>query len=805
MQVHRLRLLNFRQHEDTDLAFDLGLTGIIGPNGTGKTTLLEALAWAIYGTKAARGTVASIRRRNAPPRARVEVELEFSLGPHRYRVVRHLHGAELYQDGDPSPIANSATAVTDRLTRILGMSRDEFFNTYFTGQKELAIMGAMTAGERAQFLSRVLGYERLRTAQARLRDERTGLRARLQEVEARLVSPGQLAEEEAAAAGRLEAAAAASTRLAEAVAAAVDRLNTVRPEWERLQALRERVRSLESDLRVADQGVVNAREAHQALDRDLAEALTARTRQTELAAPLAELPGLTEELAGHEARARELARWREQTGQVREVERRLAAIAEQLTALPGPDRLAQDRQEMERVTTALAEVDATAQRLRTEWDRDQQDARSQRKQRMDQYQDFKVQRDRLLEAGPDGDCPTCGRPLGDSYRGVMEELERQLAEVTVSGKFYAARIKELERAPEALREAEARRAALRATVTRLTEQVGRAEGVEQNRQALLGDREAHQARLAELQAALAGRAAEYDEARHQAARERLAALEPLRLESERLGAVAARAERLTAEAARAEAELTRQEARLAELRQALVEAGWSEEAFTEAGRAVEAADRARWDAERALVEAQAEARLAEADRQAVARRREERDRGEAEAARLGLELLLSQELHEAFNELRGDLNDTMRPDLSDLGSRFLRDLSMGRYTEFELDEDYTPVIVEDGEPQRVLSGGEEDIVSLALRLAISQMIAERAGQPLSLLILDEVFGSLDEERRLAVLDLLRLVADRFPQVVLITHIEAVREGFDRVVRLEYDVERGVARVREDDRGHDAAA
>ena len=76
----------------------------------------------------------------------------------------------------------------------------------------------------------------------------------------------------------------------------------------------------------------------------------------------------------------------------------------------------------------------------------------------------------------------------------------------------------------------------------------------------------------------------------------------------------------------------------------------------------------------------------------------------------------------------------------------------------------------------VISGGEEDIANLALRLAISQMIAERAGQPLSLLMLDEMFGSLDEERRLAVVDLLRSLADRFPQVILITHIELGARG-----------------------------
>ena len=74
------------------------------------------------------------------------------------------------------------------------------------------------------------------------------------------------------------------------------------------------------------------------------------------------------------------------------------------------------------------------------------------------------------------------------------------------------------------------------------------------------------------------------------------------------------------------------------------------------------------------------------------------------------------------------------------------------------------------------------------------MIAERAGQAFSLLILDEVFGSLDETRRHNVVDLLRRLQDRFEQVILITHIESVREGVDRVVTVRYDEESGVSRV-----------
>ena len=246
MRITRLRLCNFRQHEATELVLGAGLTGIIGPNGAGKTTLLEAIAWVMYGMKAARGSRETIRRRGAPPRSRVEVEREFTLGAHAYRVVRGLNGAELYQDGGAIPIANSLDAVTERITRLLGMTRDEFFNTYFTGQKELAVMASLSAPARAQFLSRVLGYEKIRTAQDRLKDRRTSMRARLSALQSSLPDPEAMAAEETRARERERTASKAASDAEEQARAADAAYAELRPRWEAMQAERERAASLDA-------------------------------------------------------------------------------------------------------------------------------------------------------------------------------------------------------------------------------------------------------------------------------------------------------------------------------------------------------------------------------------------------------------------------------------------------------------------------------------------------------------------------------------------------------------------------------
>jgi chromosome segregation protein len=48
VQITRLRLLGFKSFvEPTELLIERGLTGVVGPNGCGKSNLLEALRWAM--------------------------------------------------------------------------------------------------------------------------------------------------------------------------------------------------------------------------------------------------------------------------------------------------------------------------------------------------------------------------------------------------------------------------------------------------------------------------------------------------------------------------------------------------------------------------------------------------------------------------------------------------------------------------------------------------------------------------------------------------------------------------------------
>ncbi|HLU24076.1 MAG TPA: SMC family ATPase [Longimicrobiales bacterium] len=798
MRLVRLSLLNFRQHANTEIEFRPGLTGIIGPNGAGKSTILEAIGWALYGSAAARGTNDTIRFSRAPGRSPVRVELIFELAGHEFRVVRTLNHAEVYLDGGTTPVATTLGGVTEYLQARLGMTRDEFFNTYFTGQKELQFLAQMGPTQRGRFLSQVLGYERLRVAQDLARARRNELRHEIEGLRAGLPDPKALAAEREAAERRREEARRAVREAEEALAAANRRLAEVTPRWEAIQQARERARELDHALELARGEVAAAERDTARIAGELEAIVRAEGELLPLRRELAALPTVAQECE-HFA---ELARLAERRNALAETEvalvRELAGSAERLATLEqAPGLLEQYSKELETLRAELEAAERELEAQRAAWIERRQEVDTRLQTYRDRAQELKEQLRQLREAGPDGVCPTCRRPLREEYERVLTNLEDEWDRLVQDGKWLKQRRQQLETPPAEVAAAEARREELARAVSDRERKRARCEQAVHELAALRAERQEKEARLARLREELAGIPAGYDVARHREAEKRLAELRELERRANRLeqivearparererDAVARTLEAARTRVAQLEGERRRLEFRdeeAAALRQAY------ESALEESRRA-----ELRVTEMRGLFQAAEEA--LDTVLRAEANYQERRDALRA----LEREFRHHEELDAAFSQLRAELNARVRPELAELASRFLAEITDGRYTALEIDDRYNILVLDEGEEKPVISGGEEDVVNLVLRLAISQMIAERSGHPLSVLILDEVFGSLDLERRDNVIELLHKLEDRYEQVILITHIDTIREGLDRVIRVEFDERTGSSVVREE--------
>ncbi|HMI54549.1 MAG TPA: SMC family ATPase, partial [Gemmatimonadaceae bacterium] len=766
-------------------------TGIIGPNGAGKTTILEAIAWALYGNPAIRGNRDSIRFMGAGARAPVEVELEFDLGAHRYRVVRGLTSAEVYLDGADIPIANSISAATDLLQRRLGMSLSEFFHTYFTGQKELSVMAAMTPARRGQFLSRVLGYEKLRIAQELTREKRNRVRASIEGMQRGMPDPEAILRSLAEAASRKEEAEGRAQHAAHRGAVRQREMMAIEPRWEMVQRQREQSAQLLTQITVAEEKEAALQRDAERVSRELEGVKSARSQLDTLRQAIEPLFALNAELQTlnmlyrEEGRRKTLLEAEAALGEeILRLEERHARI-ERAPALEEESTL-----ELEKKRVELEDTQGLLEARRTEWVRDRQEAQTKREALRQQYSELKHQRDRVVAVGEDGECPTCARPLGGSLHTVVEHLDELIETVNVDGNYYKARVEQLEQMPEEVQQLDEKRRALMQEVGTLERRLAKVQLAVQELAAIVRDIAVKQERQVQMQRDLSLIPAGFDAARHEDVTREVARLTPMAAEAARFQAMLEREPQLKLEQTRIAQEIMRVQSTLGTLRTRRAQISFTEKEFNELKVEYDRVRAELQESKVAAARAQEQVSSATAAMAAAQEAAEELKKKVAELDVLQADRRMHDELDRAFSDLRTDLNFQLRPELSELASAFLSELTDARYTELELDDQYNIVILEDGIPKPVLSGGEEDLANLVLRLAISQMIAERAGQNFSLLILDEVFGSLDEARRFNVVELLRGLHDRFEQVILITHIEPVREGVDQVITVSYDADSG---------------
>src|SRR6266704_675894 len=393
-------------------------------------------------------------------------------------------------------------------------------------------MASLGKTERAAFLSRVLGYERLREAQERVREVRNGVAAEVRGLEAGLPDGAALAAARQAAEQRLSGARRSAKAVDAARRAAEDALGREEPRWNEWMARRERTLSLDGERRMAEQAVVASRQDFQRLDKELANALAAREQLRRLAAELAPVARLKEEVVALERLQRETAARRTEEAQLAELARNIRMLERRLTELGDvPEAVVRADAAARGLHERLEAVERVAEEERTVWVRDRQYAETKRTELLKLYEEVKEQRDQIVKLGPEGTCPTCKRPLGAEYAAVLAILDRQLEVITGDGKYFRQRLEQLAQPPEKLREAEAAREAVVEESRRASARAGelRAQGEERQRAAT--ELDTARRRAADLARQLRARPTGYDTARHDALRAELAKLEPVALEA----------------------------------------------------------------------------------------------------------------------------------------------------------------------------------------------------------------------------------------------------------------------------------
>jgi len=198
--------------------------------------------------------------------------------------------------------------------------------------------------------------------------------------------------------------------------------------------------------------------------------------------------------------------------------------------------------------------------------------------------------------------------------------------------------------------------------------------------------------------------------------------------------------------------------------------GKAEEAYEATVEALDDAAKSLSKAEKQALEEDAAVKTARADLKNA-----KRQAGHFKKAQH--ELVLREVVATALEAYRGDMQRQAVPSLAQETADLLRSVTRGRYSDVQISEEGDLEILDRGEAHGLarFSGGEKDIANLCLRIGLSKVLARRSGTETGFIILDEVLGSQDRDRRAALVHALRELDQEFGQVFVISHFDDFME------------------------------
>jgi exonuclease SbcC len=742
MKLTRLRLRNYRVYEDLDLELPPGLIGVYGPNGGGKSTLVESVRFCLYG----RARTSNDEIRTSGVNADCVAEVEFEHEGHLYLVRRTISGvnstvkAQAHADG--MQVAEGVRDTARYVRSILGMDDAAFRASVFAEQKQIASFSGQTPAERRKLVLQLLGITPVDAAKDQARKD--GRMAMEQYARARDLLPdvekakAEVAEAEAAAKTAVETEGAATEQLADAEAAHAaarkthDALLVTRNEYDRIVAEGKATK---------------------------AEHERAQKREAELEAELKGLADAAETLAKLEPEAAGLGRAEQRLQAVQVVERARAALAD----LPSvdepsrPDEKACDaaRAEAERVGRELAEVEGRMKAASDELAR---------------ARDMVHRADAL---SGEADCPLCGQALGDAFEQVQQHRAEERARAEAAVKDLTAQQRTLSKtATSAAKEAERQGKALK----KAQEVWVAHEKVVERRTA--AERALHEALSAVDPApepdegkTLAGEVERRRKAQTQCEvlRDRLSRRDAVEIElrtaRDRVG------------------ELT---GTLQTLREKVAALAFKPADLESAAKKLETAESTLAASRKAAQVAGNEAVKSRTVAEQTAKRLADAVEQHAKIADLAEDARHLTRLGELLNVFRNNLVATVGPRLSAQAADLFAELTDHEYDLLEVDpESYEIQIHDAGRVYGMdrFSGSETDLANLALRVAISEHVRFQSGGTVGLLVLDEVFGPLDTDRKERMLLALERLKARFRQVLVVTHDVEVKEQLPNAIEV----------------------
>jgi len=699
MILKNLTLKNFRKFRDVTIDFPDGITGVVGLNGVGKSTIFEAISWILFGTIAARTSADEIKRVGTVSSDRCRGELEFIFEDSNYRIVREMHGKSSSATATASVngkiAATSAETVSKFIQKKLGMDFKSFFTSIFAKQKELNALSTMVASERRPLILRMLGIDSLDDVIKEIKSDKREKQAIIDKLGQELTDENGKDKIDI------------YKHEIKILEKQIDEHNKLIKEIkERIDIFGDDIKNLEKKLGDSKRDYEKIKEKNEKLSHK-------KTLFEEKEKIVTEIKRLKDKIKERKDTIEPLKKksytFSKIESELKTSENRLKTLAKKIEDL------------VKRIEQKKTLVSRLKQDIKTLQDK----------------------RNKIKEIGPDAQCPTCERVLAGQYQKLLTNFDNDISN---KNKQISSFLNEIETLDDERQRTSREQSALDKKNSYLNIQLREKERIETTINNISNELKSEQ---------------QESERKQNRANE----LRSIEFDIEEFKKISSQVNEYYKKYQDFLSVLDKKKEEFSNLK----------------------IDFERKQSSRKLVD------------QKIINFRQLIANLEGYQRKIKEEKVVVQHLvmlSEIMSNFRTHLISRIRPTLASYSSDFFDRLTDGKYRELELDENYNLLVYDNGNAYGIdrFSGGEEDLVNLCLRLAISEVITERAGGAFNFIILDEIFGSQDVYRRQNIMKALSSLSSKFRQIFLITHVDDVKNYMENIIYVKED-ENGISNVK----------
>ncbi len=699
MNLKNLTLVNFRKFKNITIEFPDGVTGIVGLNGAGKSTIFEAIAWVLYGSVAARTPSDQIKRQGTSSSDPCRVELEFVFEDENYRIVREMKGKTLTTNATATIngkiAATSAEGVNQFIQKKLGLDFKSFYTSIFAKQKELNALSSMNASERRPLILRMLGIDSLDEIIKEIRNDKKNKENLVEKLSSDLIDQKGNDKE---------------------------------------KTYNEEIKTLEKNLKEIDEQIKKSKNKLIDFTKELTETekkLKENKKQYEKLKDQKEK--MQEKKTLFENKNKLEQEIKELKNKILERQKNLEKETKKLESFKETDKeYTKTKQRFDELNKIVEKNIKIIQEKKTLSQRIQKD-----------ISDINFKKQEIRKLGPNAKCPTCERTLSDQYNILISNFDDEIKNKEKEIKTYTLQIKQSEEDKQKiLREKDAIDKKINYLNMQLREKDKINTTIKHINLELKCEKTIFDKKQNELKkiGQVSFDYKEFENTKKQLDKTYEFYQKTLELFNDKKDILSS-----------LNLELEKKQSSVKVLNQEIKT--YNDKIFE-------------------------------------LERFKKQIKEEKNSVRyLGM-------LSDVMSDFRTFLISRVRPTLSSYASDFFSRLTDNKYPEVELDENYDLLVYDNGELYDInrFSGGEEDLANLCLRLAISEIITERAGGVFNFIILDEIFGSQDKIRRQNIMKSLNALSSKFRQIFLITHVDDVKNDMENIINV-FENEDGISLIK----------